>query len=180
MVYDVENYTITTDRLILRMFSLMDAARVAQLCNNEKISVRTLNLPYPYTAENAETWIKWHKASFDEDKRYEFAVTDKLTGELYGCVGLGNDQRFHHGEIGYWFGEEYWGRGYATEAARAVIEFAFTVKHYHRVYAHHFAFNPASGRVMQKAGMTWEGVLKEHVLKNGQYVDLVCYGIVNK
>ncbi|MEK4006743.1 GNAT family N-acetyltransferase [Paenibacillus sp. FSL H3-0333] len=85
----------------------------------------------------------------------------------------------HNGEIGYWIGEAHWGHGYGTEAARAVIEFAFTEKKYHKVYARHFASNPASGRIMQKCGMTYEGTLKDQIHKINSYEDLVYYGIVN-
>ena len=79
-------------------------------------------------------WIPTHDENFVNNKTYEFAVTDRETGELYGAMGLGNNQKHKNGEIAYWIGEEYWGNGYATEAARAVIDFAFNEKGYHRVW----------------------------------------------
>ncbi len=81
--------------------------------------------------------------------------------------------------MAYWIGEPYWGKGYGTEALRAMIDFAFIEKNLHRVYARYFKSNPASGRVMEKAGMTKEGVLKDHVYKEGAFEDLVYYGMVN-
>jgi [ribosomal protein S5]-alanine N-acetyltransferase len=179
MIYDHQNKTITTQRLVLRLFEESDAADVARLCNNYNIYKSTLYLPYPYAIEDALKWMERHRKHFDADKSYEFAVTDKETGELYGAIALSNNQAFHHGEIAYWIGEAFWGKGYATEAAQAIVQFAFDEKNYHKVFARYFASNPASGRVLQKLGMKEEGVLKDHVRKDNRYEDLVYYGIVN-
>jgi len=108
-----------------------------------------------------------------------FAITDKNSGTLYGAIGITNHKPHKNGEIGYWIGEEYWGRGYGTEAARAVIEFVFKEKNYHRVYARHFKSNPASGKIMKKCGMVYEGTLKDHSYKNGSFEDVVIYGMIN-
>jgi len=125
-------------------------------------------------------WIPTHEGNFINDKLYEFAVTDKSSGELYGAISLSNNQRYKNGEIAYWIGEEYWGNGYASEALSAIISFAFTEKGYHKVWGRFFSSNPASGKVMQKVGMTKEGVLVEHIIKDGEFKDLVLYGITNK
>ncbi|NMO79875.1 GNAT family N-acetyltransferase [Niallia alba] len=110
---------------------------------------------------------------------YEFAITDKENGELYGAIALLSNQKFNNGEIAYWIGEEFWGNGYATEAAQAILWFAFNEKHLHKVFARYFKTNPASGRVMQKLGMREEGVLIDQVKKDNHYLDLVYYGIIN-
>lgn len=114
------------------------------------------------------------------DKSYEFAVTDKETGELYGAIALSNNKRFNQGEIAYWIGEQYWGNGYATEAAQSMLRFAFEERKLHKVFARYFSSNPASGQVMKKIGMKQEGILKDHVIKDGKYKDLVYYGIINE
>ena len=179
MMYDPNTRTITTDRLILRPFELSDAIRVSELCNNYNIHKNTLNIPYPYPIESALSWISTHWDNFSNDKSYEFAVTDRLTGELYGAIGLiSNDQRHKNGEVGYWLGEGYWGNNYTAEALKAIIRFAFLEKDYHKVYGRHIASNPASGRVMKKAGMVEEGIFREHVVKENKYEDLICYGII--
>ena len=108
------------------------------------------------------------------------SITDKKSGELYGCVGMAPDIKNSHAELGYWIGKTYWGQGYATEAVAAMMHFGFEVKGYHRLYARHFASNPASGRVMQKCGMVYEGTLKEHIFKIDRYEDIVHYGCRNK
>ncbi|MFW5438677.1 GNAT family N-acetyltransferase [Paenibacillus apiarius] len=178
MVYDDINKTITTERLFLRLFEESDAENVTKLCNNYNIYKSTLTLPYPYTIDCALSWIEHHIHNFIADKSYEFAICDRQTGTLYGAIALTNNQRFENGEIAYWLGEEFWGNGYATEASKAILDFAFNVKKYHKVYARHFASNPASGRVIQRIGMIKEGVLIDHVKKENQYEHLIYYGVV--
>ncbi|ETT69624.1 acetyltransferase [Paenibacillus sp. FSL R7-277] len=179
MIYHRAERMIETERLRLRLFKPTDAKDVSYHCNNYNIYKSTLTLPYPYPLECAVDWIANHKQNFHLDKMYDFAITDKADGQLYGAVGLSNHPSHHNGEIGYWIGEAHWGHGYGTEAARAVIEFAFAEKKYHKVYARHFASNPASGRIMQKCGMSNEGTLKDQIHKNNSYEDLVYYGIIN-
>ncbi|TCZ80883.1 N-acetyltransferase [Paenibacillus albiflavus] len=179
MIFDSHNKTITTNRLILRLFQQSDAEAVAKLCNNYNLYKSTLYLPYPYAIEDALTWMERHLDNFNANRSYEFAVTDKESGKLYGAIALSNNQNFNNGEIAYWIGEEYWGNGYATEAAEAIVQFAFDEKLYHKVFARYFSSNPASGRVIEKLGMKKEGILIDHVKKENRYEDLVYYGIIN-
>ncbi|WP_042479196.1 GNAT family N-acetyltransferase [Bacillus ndiopicus] len=180
MNYNREKLTITTDRLVLRLFQKTDAEQVAALCNNYNIYKSTMYLPHPYKVEDALTWIEYHHENFLEDRSYELAVTDKETNEVYGAIALSNNKHFNQGELAYWIGEPYWGKGYATEAAKAIVQFAFEEKKLHKVFARYFATNPASGKVMEKIGMDQEGVLKDHIIKDGKYEDLVYYGLINK
>lgn len=179
MHFDKKNYSIQTDRLYLRLFEKKDAETVKELCNNINIYKTTLYIPYPYTLNDALVWMENHKKNFDEDRLYEFAITDKDSGELLGAISLSNHQKFKNGEIAYWIGEKYWGKGYGTEAAKAIIDFAFVEKKLHKVFARYFRSNPASGRIMEKIGMEQEGLLKDHVIKDGKYEDLFYYGIIN-
>ena len=107
-----------------------------------------------------------------------FGYTDNNLPDSYyaGLIGCDADNR--RAEAGYWLGEPYWGRGYATEALGALLAFAFTTLELNRVGARHFGSNPASGRVMEKCGMRREGVLREYILKNGAFEDAVCCGIL--
>jgi len=179
-MFDKEKRSITTKRLILRPFKIEDAQRISELCNNYNIFKSTLTLPYPYPIESALAWIPTHEENFASDKSYEFAITDRETSELYGAIGLGNNQKHKNGEIAYWIGEEYWGNGYATEAVKGIIDFAFNEKGYHRVWGRFFTTNPSSGRVMEKVGMVKEGLLIDHIVKEGEFLDLAMYGIINK
>ena len=178
-MYNPSTRTITTSRLHLRPYTLEDAPRVCELCNNYNIYKSTLTLPYPYPIESALQWIPTHDEGFAADTRYEFAIADKQTNELFGAISLSNNKAHKNGEIAYWVGEEYWGKGYASEALQGIIDFAFNEKGYHRVWGRFFAGNPASGKVMIKAGMREEGMQHGHVLKEGNFLDLVLYGIVN-
>lgn len=177
-MYDVTTQTITTERLRLRKFELSDAERVQELCNNYNIYKSTINLPYPYHLENAINWINTHKENFDNDRLYEFAISDKNSGTLYGAIGLSNNKNHKNGEVAYFIGEEFWGRGYGTEALTAIINFAFDYKNYHRIYARFFESNPASGRMMQKAKMAYEGKQIDHIFKENRYETLLLYGII--
>lgn len=173
MIYNNKNKTITTKRLVLRLFQKSDAETVSLLCNNYNIYKNTLYLPYPYAIEDALMWIEPQLENYHSNKSYEFAITNKDSGALYGAIALTNNQRFNNGEIAYWIGEGYWGNGYATEAAQAILQFAFAEKQYHKVFARYFKSNPASGRVMQKLGIKQEGILIEQVLKENRYEDLI-------
>ncbi|MCK0473239.1 GNAT family N-acetyltransferase [Halalkalibacter sp. APA_J-10(15)] len=178
MKYCKTEKTIETNRLLLRLFKETDATEVAELCDNYNLYKNTLYLPYPYSIEDALSWMKNHLDNFNDDKSYEFAITDKVTGKLFGAVALTRNQGFNNGEIAYWVGEKHWGNGYATEAAKAILEFAFVEKQYHKVFARYFQSNLASGKVIEKIGMKKEGILREHVIKENDYIDLVYCGIL--
>ena len=97
---------------------------------------------------------------------------------LCGGVGLRIEGDHRRAEIGYWIGVPYWGNGYATEAAKAVVKCGFGTLGLHRIFASHFANNPASAKVLRKIGMRHEGNLRAHVLKWGEFLDLEMYGMV--
>jgi RimJ/RimL family protein N-acetyltransferase len=86
---------------------------------------------------------------------------------------------FNGAELGYWIGTAHWNRGYCTEAAKAVLQYGFDVLKYHKISARHFVGNISSGRVMKKAGMKREGLLEDEVMKDGKYITVELYGIVN-
>ncbi len=170
---------ITSSRLTLRAFTLDDSDMVAKLCHNKKIYDMTSSLPYPYTIEMAKSWIERHETWHQELQRFEWAIVHTQTNQLIGAIGLGYNRNHHHGEVGYWLGEPYWNQGYTSEALQSVIEWAFNKQQYHRILARHFTFNQASRKVMEKAGLTYEGSMVDHLLKNGQYVTLDCLSIIN-
>lgn len=170
--------TLETERLILRPFRLSDAGDVQRMAGAAEIAATTLNIPHPYPRGAAEEWIRSHRSSFEEGQGVHFAITLRETGALVGAIGLEITPRHNRAELGYWIGVPYWNRGYATEAARAVVEYGFRVLNLHRICANHFPRNSASGRVMQKVGMVLEGTLRQHVKKGEVYEDLVAYGLL--
>jgi len=173
-------HVIETDRLILRPFEISDGSRVQELVDCREVYEVTSLIPYPYKDGMAEDWIATHKKAYDEDRGVVFAIVEKKSLDIIGAIGIGGDQQNKRGTMGYWIGVPYWGQGYATEAAKAALDFAFNVLDYHRVEADHFECNPASGRVLQKIGMQREGRMIDHVLKDGVYHTCILYGIVNK
>lgn len=185
--------TLYTPRLRLRPFSLRDAGRVQEISSDRLIAATTLNIPHPYPDGAAETWIRTHEKAATEGTMFVFAVTLAGTrtpgrehefaesGHVIGSVSVGLLRESPDvGEIGYTIAVPYWNKGFATEAARAVVDFAFAQRGVTRIFARHFGSNPASGHVMKKLGMTCEGTLRRHVLKWEEYQDVVCYGILRE
>ncbi len=166
---------LTTERLLLRAYTLEDVPALQRLINSREVALNTLRIPFPYPDGEAERWISTH----DESKGdHVFAVTLRESAELIGTIGLHVNTDHGHAELGYWIGVPYWGRGYATEAAAAVMRFGFETLPLNRIFAIHFSRNPASGRVLQKIGMRHEGTLRQHLKKWDEYVDLEYYGIL--
>jgi RimJ/RimL family protein N-acetyltransferase len=173
-----ERPTLETDRLILRPFSLDDAPIVQELAGERDIADTTLNIPHPYEDGVAEAWIATHQESYERKGHLHFAIVLRSTDALIGAIGLTTNPEHESAEIGYWVGKPYWNCGYCTEAAKAVVAYGFDVLKLNRIYAHHFSRNPASGRVMQKIGMTHEGVMKQHIKKWGVFEDVEIYGLL--
>ena len=175
------NITQTTKRLTLRPFNLNDVNNVYELLKDNVVSKTTLNIPVPYKLEDAEYWIKKQPKDIEEGTTITWAIVDKESDELYGCISLMISKRHSRGELGYWLGEKYWGKGYCTEATKEIIEFSFNGLKLNRVMARYSTVNPASGKVMLKAGMKKEGCLKQEVMRNdGIFHDLVVYGLVKE
>lgn len=170
--------TLVTDRLILRPFRLEDAPIVRELAGEWEIAATTINIPHPYEEGMAEEWIARHQEEFDKGEGVTFAITLKPDGRLIGAIGLHINQTHHWAEMGYWIGKPYWNRGYCTEAAREVVRYAFEVLGLNRVQARHMRKNPASGRVMQKVGMKYEGTLRQSVFRWGKFEDVAIYAIL--
>lgn len=154
-----------------------DAPVVQRLAGAREIADTTLTIPHPYPDGAAEEWIRTHEEAWNRRERATFAITSEPDG-LIGAIGL--DLALSHGraELGYWVGRPFWNRGYATEAVRAVIAFGFETLGLNRIWARHLTRNPASGRVMVKAGMRFEGILRQHVIKWERPEDLAAYAIV--
>ena len=172
--------TLETPRLILRPFCKDDASSVRHLAGQWEIADTTLNIPHPYDDGMAEQWIDTHEPGYAAEKLATFAVVLRAGSQLAGAVGLMVNKGLAKAELGYWIGKPFWNSGYATEAARAVLAFAFDELGLNRVHACHFARNPSSGRVMEKVGMQSEGVARQDTMKWGKFEDLVSYGMLRE
>jgi len=169
---------LSTERLVLRPFDLSDARAVQRLAGAREVADTTLHIPHPYRIGMAEAWIGTHREAFAAGRSVTFAIVRKRPRALVGAIGLQLDLAHGRAELGYWIGVPFWGRGYCSEAAAAVLRHGFETLGLNRVHAAHFARNPASGRVMQKVGMGREGCLRGHVRKGDVFEDLEVYGML--
>ena len=169
--------TLPTKRLILDAFTPADAPAGERLVSDHEVARFTLNIPHPYPEGGFLVWMGSHAADFALGKSVAFAVRlhDRT---LVGCVGVRVERPHDRGELGYWIGRPFWGRGYATEAARACLAYAFPHFGLHKVVACHDPGNPASGRILVKLGMTHEGTRRGHLRKGDVYLDTVDYGLL--
>jgi RimJ/RimL family protein N-acetyltransferase len=142
---------LETERLCLRAPRLEDAKLVAALANDRRIAENTTRIPHPYALSDAREWIG---AVNKKDGEVAFLVT--MAAEVIGACGFRD--RDGVPEVGYWLGVPFWGNGYATEAARAVIDHAFTDRGHKVLLAAARVSNPASRRVLEKCGFQWTGV----------------------
>lgn len=174
---DLGTRRLETDRLILRKFKITDAPEVFYSWTSDGNVTKYLSWsPHKDIEETTniiENWINRYDSNI-----YNWVVELKNTHELIGNISAISVSRKHHNcEIGYCYGSKYWNQGYATEALKAVINYMLYDCEMHIVEAKHHSINPASGRVMEKAGMIKEAVLKErryHAITNS-YCDLICY-----
>lgn len=142
---------LATERLVLRAPERDDAPAIARLANDKRIAVNTARIPHPYGLDDAHQFIA---AANRQDRGAAFLIT--RDGEPIG--GCGVDARDDGPEIGYWLGAAYWGCGYATEAVRALIDYAFDDLQHEALQAGARVSNPASRRVLEKCGFQWTGV----------------------
>lgn len=177
----MEEYpTIQTERLLLRPFSKVDALAVQRLAGEKDVASTTLNIPHPYPDGLAEQWIATHREGSERGESLAFAIVRRADDVLIGTMSLQINRRHARAELAYWVGKPYWNSGYCTEAARAIVRYGFETLGLERVFARHLTRNPASGRVMQKVGMVYEGRLRKHVRKWGQFEDLELYGMLRE
>ena len=168
---------LRTSRLLLRPFRGPDLPEIVRLAGHPQIAAATLYVPHPYAPSDAETWLGNHAPAAAAGTGFTFAITTR-EGRLVGAMGLDVVPRHRRAELGYWIGVEHWGRGVATEAAAAVLGFGFETLGLNRIEAHCFVGNRVSARVLEKLGMRFEGILRQHVVKDGTPRDGLFYAIL--
>jgi RimJ/RimL family protein N-acetyltransferase len=163
-------------RSTIRGWRLGDEESLVRHANNYKIW-RNLRdrFPHPYTRADARQWLEKETA---ESSSTNFAID--VDGAAVGAIGLVlyDDVFRRSAEIGYWLGEEFWGKGIVTEAVAALTDYAFSNFDLCRIYAGVFEWNPPSMRVLEKAGYQFEARLRKHITKDGQTIDEFIYAIV--
>jgi len=168
--------TLETARLRIRPYSEADIEELLPLIGAREVAATTLRIAHPYTEQDARDFLKLTK----EPDKIWLAITLKSDGRQIGGIGLRVDPQHHHAELGYWLGVAFWGKGYATEAAQEMLRYGFEDLGLHRIFASHFKHNPASGKILRKLGMRYEGCQREHLHKWDQFVDLELYGLLRQ
>lgn len=160
----------------IRSFQRTDVQELVRCANNPNISMHMRDsFPYPYTERDAREWIA---SAVEPSPLLNFAIAENH--RLIGGIGLipQEDVFRHSAEIGYWVAEPYWGRGVATAAVRALTRHAFCELEFARLFAGVFETNPASERVLLKAGYLFEGRFRKAILKRGKLLDQLVYSIL--
>ncbi|NIV36970.1 MAG: GNAT family N-acetyltransferase [Anaerolineae bacterium] len=169
---------IVTHRLLLRRFAREDQADLLNLAAQPEVA-EILSGRLPATEEGIREYIDLQNSyePFEMDKVFELALERKEDGRVIGLVGL--IRRDHRqGEVGWALAAEYRGQGYATEAARALLDYGFASLDLHRIHADTNSDNVASLRVMERLGMRREARLREAVPSGGKWLDRVICGIL--
>jgi len=164
---------LVLERCTIRPWRLDDAEALAKHANNRKVWLALRDLfPHPYTIQDAHEFLQ---RAISERPTTNFCI--EVNSSASGGIGirLGQDVHRHTAELGYWLGEKFWGRGIITEAVTAFTDFCFDNFQLRRIYAEPFANNPASARVLEKAGFLFEARLKSNVIKDGKLLDSLLY-----
>jgi RimJ/RimL family protein N-acetyltransferase len=153
-----------------------DAPSITRYGNNRKIWLKLRDgFPNPYTLRDAEAYIRRVN---EMEPRTVFAIA--TASEAIGSIGLvpGADVHRFTAEMGYWLAEPFWGRGIMTDAVKHMLAYAICELKLHRITAEPYANNPASARVLEKAGFSREGILRSSVYKNGRVLDQFLYSYI--
>ncbi|MCI6265971.1 MAG: GNAT family N-acetyltransferase [Erysipelotrichaceae bacterium] len=173
---------IETNRLLLRKLKKEDASiAYYNWCNSESVTKYLLWKRHESVEVTKEQYEKWEQ-EYEDLNTYRWIVEIKDTHELIGTIDVATGfLKFGTCEIGYCYGEKFWGFGYATEALKAIIKYLFEEADAELIYAEYMENNPASGKVMEHAGMKQEGTLRKRVVdKNHQRNDLISYSITRE
>jgi RimJ/RimL family protein N-acetyltransferase len=160
-------------RCTIRDWRMDDVESLAKHANNRRVSITLRDrFPHPYTVEDAKNFIE--RAMSSQPER-NFCI--EIGGAAVGGIGLtiGEDVYRHTAEFGYWLAEKFWGKGIMTEAVSAFVTYCFENFPLNRMFASAYASNPASARVLEKAGFVFEGRLHKNVIKDGQILDSLLY-----
>ena len=173
---------ITTERLILRDFVDEDWSAVLAYQRNP-LYLRYYEWTEHRTPADARDFVGMfleHQQQVPRIK-FQFASTLRTTGQLIGNCGIRLAQAgAHHADLGYELDPQYWGQGYASEAARAIVDYGFTQLNVHKIWSWCIADNIASAHVLEKLGMQLEGRLRENEYFKGRWWDTLMYGLLGR
>lgn len=163
---------IVTDRLVLRPTGSTDAERAFAIQSDWEVARMLRMATFPPDREGIRTWFADHAREWDEGSAYRFAVEQQ--GQVVGVVDI-DEISGSHGELGYWFDRDCWGRGYAFEAAQAAVNFAFGSIGLTQLRSGHAADNAASGKVLLKLGFRLAGSRRVASQSRGHEIEQRCF-----
>lgn len=171
---------LQTDRLILRKLTMRDASDMYRYCQDREVARHVLWEAHTSIWET-RAYLRYILYQYRNGEPGSWGIVLRDTGRVIGTIGyMSYSPDNATVEVGYSLAREQWGKGLMTEALRAVIDESFRTLKLHRIEAMHFTDNPASGRVMEKCGMTHEGHLRERICCKGQFRDVEMWGILRK
>ena len=169
---------LDTPRLILRRIAMSDAKDIFAYSADEEVARHVLWTAQKSLSE-AKAYCKYMMRRYRNDEPASWGIIEKATGHLVGTIGyMDYNEDNATVEVGYSLAHWLWNGGYMTEALARVIDYTFDAMEINRIEAQHELDNPASGRVMEKCGMTREGVLRQRLYNKGKYVDVALYAIL--
>ena len=172
--------TLETERLILRKMVLNDAEAVFAYASNSEVSRYTLWETHR-SIEDSRAFLEFATQKYENGGEPDWGIVYRGNGCLVGACGLVNWEAEHaRAEVGFVLSREYWGLGLMSEAVRAMLRFGFERMNLNRIEARCIAENAASARVMEKAGMVYEGTLRQREYIKGAYRDIKLYAILKK
>ena len=164
----------------IRSWRIEDSQNLVKALNNQRILDNLRDgIPFPYTVSDAESFISAMLSS-DRDTTYAWAIT--VDDIAVGSIGVFRKDNVHRltAEMGYYIAEEYWGKGIVTEAVKLACNHIFNHTDIVRIFAEPYANNTASCRVLEKAGFTFEGTLRQNAIKNDCIIDMKMYAIIKE
>lgn len=171
---------LETDRLILRKIRKSDAEDFFRYASDEEVARHVLWHAHRSIADTKRQ-IRIYRKQYRHGDPSSFAIIEKKSKRMIGTIGyMWIDTVDCSAEIGYSLCREYWNRGLMTEALKEIIRFSFSILMLNRLEAQHGTDNPASGKVMEKCGMTKEGILRQRVINKGRLTDIALYSILRE
>ncbi len=171
---------IEGEKVRLRGFEKEDAEELHEAMNNPDM-IRFLSVYKPHSKEEEEEWIEKTWEERKKGEKYAFAIEEKENGELIGSISLMDiEDNNKRAEIGAWIKQEYWGKGYGTEAEKLIIKYGFEELNLHSIYGRVYEFNKRSQRAVEKTGFKKAGRFREAIYRHGEYHDAILYDILKE
>lgn len=170
--------TLQTERLLLRRITMRDAEDIFAYSKDVEVAKHVL-WTAQRSASEARDYCRYMCRRYRQDAPSSWGIEQRSTGHLVGTIGyMDYNEENATVEVGYSLARWLWNQGLTTEALSRVIAYTFETMHINRIEAQHETDNPASGRVMQKCGMRFEGILRQRLFNKGKFVDMALYAIL--